>query len=452
MDTIAAIATAIGGAIGIIRISGNNAIDVVNKIFKPANKKAFKEMKPREMIYGNLYDRFENIIDSCMAVYFKGNRTYTGEDMAELHVHGSPAVLSETLSALFKNGARQAEAGEFTKRAFLNGKLSLMQAEAVSDLIYAQTIEAANNAACQISGKNSQYINELRQNLIGLCSHFLAVIDYPDEDIDPFLQDEMQKILYETQNKLYEFEKSYERGRILREGLPCAIVGKPNVGKSTLLNALAGFERAIVTDIEGTTRDTVEEVIKIGALMLRLQDTAGIRESGDIVEKIGIERARKAVDLASIILFVVDGSCDLNEQDYNIFKTLNKPENVIVVVNKSDKGICLRNIPDDFKNIVYISAKSYDGIENLKNKILDLTGINNFVFDGNVITNARQANAIEKAEKACKRALDAARSNFTADAILQDVESAIFSLGEITGQSVRDDIISDIFSRFCVGK
>lgn len=452
MDTIAAIATAIGGAIGIIRISGNNAIDVVNKIFKPANKKAFKEMKPREMIYGNLYDRFENIIDSCMAVYFKGNRTYTGEDMAELHVHGSPAVLSETLSALFKNGARQAEAGEFTKRAFLNGKLSLMQAEAVSDLIYAQTIEAANNAACQISGKNSQYINELRQNLIGLCSHFLAVIDYPDEDIDPFLQDEMQKILYETQNKLYEFEKSYERGRILREGLPCAIVGKPNVGKSTLLNALAGFERAIVTDIEGTTRDTVEEVIKIGALMLRLQDTAGIRESGDIVEKIGIERARKAVDLASIILFVVDGSCDLNEQDYNIFKTLNKPENVIVVVNKNDKGICLKNIPDDFKNIVYISAKSYDGIENLKNKILDLTGINNFVFDGNVITNARQANAIEKAEKACKRALDAARLNFTADAILQDVESAIFSLGEITGQSVRDDIISDIFSRFCVGK
>ena len=409
-------------------------------------------MPSRMLIYGNLYDRFGNMLDSCMAVHFDSDKTYTGEQMAELQLHGSPAVLSEALSALFEQGVRQADAGEFTRRAFLNGKMNLMQAEAVSDLIAAHTLESAHNAVGQISGTIANGMDELRQKLIGVSAHFLAVVDYPDEDIDPFLQSELKNTLTYAENKLHKLRISYEQGRILREGLPCAIVGRPNVGKSTLLNALVGFERAIVTDIAGTTRDTIEEVIRIGSLTLRLQDTAGIRESEDIVEQIGVERAKKAVDEAELVLAVVDGSTELTKQDINALDKAKAAKLAILVINKSDKGLAKQNVYEDFEHIVEISAKQGEGIDKLRDKILSVTGMNNVVFDGGVITNARQADALNRAEIACRQARNAAEFGMTPDAILQDVESAISALGELTGQSVRDDIIQDIFSRFCVGK
>lgn len=452
MDTIAAIATATGGAIGIIRVSGDKAVSAVNKIFKPIGKKQFSDIPSRMLAYGTLYDRLGNVLDSCMAVHFDGDKTYTGEPMAELQLHGSPAVLSEALSGLFEQGIRQAQAGEFTRRAFLNGKMNLMQAEAVSDLIAAHSLEAANNAAGQISGMVANGMDELRQKLIGVSAHFLAVVDYPDEDIDPFLENELCNTLIETENKLHELRASYERGRILREGLPCAIVGRPNVGKSTLLNALVGFERAIVTDIAGTTRDTIEEVIRIGSLTLRLQDTAGIRESQDIVEQIGVERAKKAVDEAALVLAVIDGSVQLSKQDIDALNSVRNSPLVILVVNKSDKGLTEQNITKGFEHVVKISAKQGEGIEQLRDMILSVTGMNNVVFDGGIITNARQADALNRAEIACSQARKAAQSGMTPDAILQDVEAAISALGELTGQSVREDIIQDIFSRFCVGK
>lgn len=452
MDTIAAIATATGGAIGIIRLSGDMAVNAVNNIFKPINKKQFSDMPSRMLVYGNLYDRFGNMLDSCMAVHFDSDKTYTGEQMAELQLHGSPAVLSEALSALFEQGVRQADAGEFTRRAFLNGKMNLMQAEAVSDLIAAHTLESAHNAVGQISGTIANGMDELRQKLIGVSAHFLAVVDYPDEDIDPFLQSELKNTLTYAENKLHKLRISYEQGRILREGLPCAIVGRPNVGKSTLLNALVGFERAIVTDIAGTTRDTIEEVIRIGSLTLRLQDTAGIRESEDIVEQIGVERAKKAVDEAELVLAVVDGSTELTKQDINALDKAKAAKLAILVINKSDKGLAKQNIYKGFEHVVEISAKQGEGIDKLRDKILSVTGMNNVVFDGGVITNARQADALNRAEIACRQARNAAEFGMTPDAILQDVESAISALGELTGQSVRDDIIQDIFSRFCVGK
>lgn len=450
-DTIAAIATAPGGAIGIIRISGEQAIHAVGQIFHPASGKAFSDSTPRMLIYGSLLSREGKVIDQCMAVQFPGEKTYTGEPMAELQMHGSPAVLGEALSALFAQGVRQAGAGEFTRRAFLNGKLGLMEAEAVADLIASRTMEAAENAAGQLTGAVGGRMAALRQELIGLSAHFLAVVDYPDEDIDPFLQQEAERILRETGKELSALYDSYERGRILREGLPCAIVGRPNVGKSTLLNALVGFDRAIVTDIAGTTRDTIEETVRIGPLCLRLQDTAGLRETADPVEQIGVQRAEQAAERAGLVLAVVDGSVPLTEEDMQALAHAKAAPRSVLVVNKCDKAE-IPTVPDGFSYTVQISAKQGKGLEELRAALLECAGLEGAAFDGGVITNARQADALRRAAECCGQALHAAQMGMTPDAVLMDVEGAIAALGELTGQSVREDIIADIFSRFCVGK
>lgn len=450
-DTIAAIATAPGGAIGIIRVSGQNAIQAVSQIFHPANGISFLNCPPRMLVYGTLSTRDGKILDQCMAVRFLGDKTYTGEDMAELQLHGSPAVLSETLSVLFALGVRQANAGEFTRRAFLNGKLGLMEAEAVADLIAAQTLEAAGNAAGQLSGTIGSHMAEIRQKLVALSAHFLAVVDYPDEEIQPFQMQQMIQTLSETAEKVRQLYDSYETGRILREGLPCAILGRPNVGKSTLLNALAGFDRAIVTEIPGTTRDMIEEVVRIGALCLRLQDTAGLRDTNDPVEKIGVERARLAAKNAGLVLAVIDGSQPLTDADLDVLKQASESPRAVVVVNKCDKPTEVK-IPEGFPYIVTISAKQRVGLDKLKTALLECAGLSGAVFDGGMITNARQAEALLRAADACKQAEEAAHIGFSPDAVLMDVETAIAALGELTGQNVREDIISDIFRRFCVGK
>ena len=450
-DTIAAIATAPGGAIGIIRISGEHAAECTGQVFRPASGRAFTECTPRMLVFGDLLARDGRVIDQCMAVRFAGEKTYTGEPMAELQLHGSPAVLGEALSALFAQGVRQAEAGEFTRRAFLNGKLGLMEAEAVADLIVSRTMEAAENAAGQLAGAAGRRMHMLRQELVGLSAHFLAVVDYPDEEIEPFVQRQAEQTLAQAAKELEALCASYERGRILREGLPCAIIGRPNAGKSTLLNALAGFDRAIVTEIAGTTRDTIEEVVRIGPLCLRLQDTAGLRETTDPVEKIGVQRAEQAAEAAGLVLAVLDGSAPLTEEDERVLACAKAAPRCVLAVNKSDKGT-LSHPPEGFPYVVPISAKQGDGLEPLRQALLDCAGLAGTAFDGGVITNARQADALERAALCCKQALEAIRRGMTPDAVLMDVEGAISALGELTGQNVREDIIQDIFSRFCVGK
>lgn len=450
-DTIAAIATAPGGAIGIIRVSGEQAAKCIGQVFRPASGKPFTGCAPRTLVYGSLLARDGRVIDQCMAVRFPGEKTYTGEPMAELQLHGSPAVLGEALSALFQAGARQADAGEFTRRAFLNGKLGLMEAEAVADLIAARTMEAAGNAAGQLTGAVGGRMAALRQGLVGLSAHFLAVVDYPDEDIDPFLLRQAERVLAETERELTALCDSYERGRILREGLPCAIVGRPNVGKSTLLNALVGFDRAIVTDIAGTTRDTIEETVRIGPLCLRLQDTAGLRETADPVEKIGVRRAEQAAETAGLVLAVIDGSVPLTDEDGQALARAKAAPKSVLVVNKCDKAGRLA-VPEGFRYTVRISAKHGEGLEQLRQVLLDCAGLEGTAFDGGVITNARQADALRRAAGCCGQAKRAAQAGFTPDAVLMDIEGAISALGELTGQNVREDIIQDIFSRFCVGK
>lgn len=450
-DTIAAIATAPGGAIGVIRVSGPQAVHAVGAVFQPAGNREFAACAPRTLVYGSLLARDGAVLDRCMAVQFPGDKTYTGEPMAELQLHGSPAVLSEALSALFVQGVRQAQAGEFTRRAFLNGKLGLMEAEAVAALIESATTEAAQNAAGQLGGAVGGKMDGLRQRLVGLSAHFLAVVDYPDEDIDPFLQSEAERTLEECAAALTALQDSYERGRILREGLPCAIIGRPNVGKSTLLNALVGFDRAIVTEVAGTTRDLIEEVIRIGPLCLRLQDTAGLRDTADPVEKIGVQRAAHAAQKAGLVLVVVDGSRPLTKEDAQAIAHAKAAPRAVLVVNQCDRT-AVPQIPAGFAHTVCISAKSGEGLDALRHALLACAGLEGACFDGGVITNARQAEALRRAADACTQALAAAKQGFTPDAVLMDVEGAIAALGELTGHQVREDIIADIFSRFCVGK
>ncbi len=451
MDTIAAIATAPGGAIGVIRISGKQADAAVEAIFRPASGKQFSVCPPRMLIYGTLFARDGRTIDQCMAVRFLGEKTYTGEPMAELQLHGSPAVLSEALSALFAQGLRQAEAGEFTRRAFLNGKMNLMEAEAVADLVAARTMEAAENAAGQLAGATGGQMHTLRQELVGLAAHFLAVVDYPDEEIEPFFVQQAQSLLERITGQLDVLYQSYERGRILREGLPCAIVGRPNVGKSTLLNGLVGYARAIVTEIAGTTRDTIEETVRIGPLCLRLQDTAGLRDTADPVEKIGVERAQRAAQTAGLVLAVIDGSVPLTDEDREALDWARQAPKALLVVNKCDKPM-QAEIPEGFGYVVHVSAKQGQGLDDLRQALLSCAGLEGTIFDGGVITNARQADALRRAAVCCTQAADAVAAGVTPDAVLLDVEGAIGALGELTGEDVREDIIQDIFHRFCVGK
>ena len=299
-DTIAAVAAS-GGPIGIIRVSGAQAIGAVSAVFSPKNGSPLAEAASQKLVYGTLSDKNGHLLDACYAVVFRAPHTYTGEDMAEIQCHGSTAVLTAALDALFAHGVRQAEAGEFTRRAFLNDKMGLSEAEAVHDLITARTVEAAQNAAAQMMGAVGSSVQQMRDKLLGMVAHFHAIVDFPDEDIDPILFDDAAALLHQTTSQLYRMAESYERGRILREGVPCVILGRPNAGKSTLLNTLLGRERAIVTDIPGTTRDLIEENVKVGQILLRVTDTAGLRDTTDPVEQAGIDRAMAEASASALI-------------------------------------------------------------------------------------------------------------------------------------------------------
>ena len=449
---IAAVSTGLSvSAIGIIRLTGDDCASVAGKVFTLNNQKPLSDAPDRKLVLGNLHDKDGRIIDSCCAIYSRGPHSYTGEDTVEFHCHGSPAVLAAGLEALYQAGARPAQRGEFTKRAFLNGKLDLTQAEAVIDLIEADTADAAANAAGQVGGVLQKKLAPVYKDLVDLCSHFHAVLDYPDEDIADFGLSAYETSLKADGKALEMLLKTYGQGQVLRQGVAAAIVGKPNVGKSSLLNALAGFDRAIVTDIPGTTRDTVEETVMVGGVKLRLIDTAGIHETGDTVEAIGVERSKQAIENAQLVLFVCDGSKPLTEEDEAIIDLCTEQENAVALINKADLGAVVEPSDLPFMNVVRISANNGEGLDQLAD-VVEVLFENDTPCDGSILTNARQYDACRRAYDAIGRSLKGLRSGLTPDMVLIDVEEAMEAMGEVTGATVREDITARIFERFCVGK
>ena len=454
-DTIAAIATGPArAAIGILRLSGPEAVSAASAVFRPQSGRPLAECRAHTLVYGTLLGADGAPIDQALATVSRAPRSYTGEDTAEIQCHGSPTVLAMGLEALFAAGARQAGPGEFTRRAFLNGRLDLTQAEAVIDLIDAETPAAARCAAGQLSGALGRRVAEIYDGLVDVMAHFHAVLDYPDEDIDPFGAETLGAALERAEGGLAALLESYGRGKFLTRGVPCAIVGRPNAGKSSLLNALVGFDRAIVTDIPGTTRDTIEERCALGGVLLRLIDTAGLREAGDAIERMGVERSRAALEGAELALLVVDGSAPLTAEDCAAMDEAERVPRVLCVVSKADlpQAVDVEALRARFPALCVVSAATGAGLEALAAAVAAQFPRGGAEERGELLTNARQAEAAGRALECVRAAGEALRAGVTADAVTADVEGALEALGELTGRTVRQDVTDRIFSRFCVGK
>lgn len=455
-DTIAAVATAYGeGGIGIIRISGEEALPILQEIFEfHGDTDTFTS---RRMTYGKIIDKEKNqIIDEVLAVYMKGPKTYTAEDVVEINCHGSMVSLRKTLALVLRKGARLAEPGEFTKRAFLNGRLDLSQAEAVIDMIRAKTDKSFDVAVSQLEGRLSLKVEEIRQKLLDLLVDITVNIDYPDEDIEEMTYEKLEESIVETQDMIEKLLATSSTGRMIREGIKIAIVGKPNVGKSSLMNGLLKETRAIVTDIPGTTRDTIEEVLSIRNIPVYLVDTAGIRETSDKVEKMGIEKSKEAFNQADFILFLLDGSRPLEEEDLQIMELL-KERKSLVLINKRDLGeaISIEEIAAKFpaSQVIEASLLKGQGITEIEDAVEDLVYGGEIVQkESMMVNNVRHIELLQQAVKSLTDALHMSERREALDFIEVDVKNAYERLGEIIGETVSDDIINEVFARFCLGK
>ncbi len=450
-DTIAAIATGSQiAAIGIIRLSGERAIPLAEALFRPFSGRELSACPDRKLIYGELRSRSGELLDLCLCTVSRGPKSYTGEDTAEFQCHGSPVVLRSALEELFALGARQAGPGEFTKRAFLNGRMDLSSAEAVADIIDAESVEAAKNAAGQLAGAIQRKLEGIYSALTDMSSHYHAVLDYPDEDIEDFRLEAYRDGLAGALAQLRQLLASFSRGKLMNAGIPAVIAGRPNAGKSSLLNALLGYDRAIVTEVPGTTRDTVEERLRMGGVTLRLTDTAGIHPTEDPVEKLGVERSLAAIGQAELVLAVIDGSQPLEAEDRQVLAAAEGAPQGLAVLSKSDLLPAFSSVETSLP-VLRVSSVTGEGLEELQRAVAALFPLP-AVPAGEILTNARQADAVRRAVEYMEAALEAVEQGQTPDIVLTETEGAMAALGELDGRTVREDVTERIFSRFCVGK
>ena len=452
-QTIAAIATANSAAgIGIVRISGPDAKVVADRVFRAVSKTSVSDMPGYRATFGRCYDS-DGDIDDAVCLVFNAPKSYTGEDVVEISVHGGVYILRRLLRAVLSNGARPAAAGEFTKRAFLNGKLSLTQAEAVMDLIASTGIQSQRAALAVADGRLSKMTDEISSRLISIAGHISAWVDYPEEDIEELGLGELKSDLIDIRDQINVLIKGFDTGRILREGVDTAIIGSPNVGKSSLMNVLSGYQKSIVTEIAGTTRDIIEDTVTLGDVTLRLSDTAGIRQSDDPVEAVGVKRAKDRLESAGLILAVFDGSRELSQTDLEIINVIkNRP--CIAVINKIDLDIkiCKEYIEENIKHIVYISAELGKGIDTLEAEIRAVLEINNLDEKALLLTTERQLSCALSSLSDINKAIEALEMGYTLDATEVMIEGAIESLLELSGKNATAAVVDEVFSHFCVGK
>lgn len=456
-DTIAAIGTPIGkGAIGIVRISGKGALQILSEMFRTKSGKKREEFESRKMYYGFVVDSSGEPIDEVLAVYMRAPKTFTGEDLVEIHSHGGIVVVRKILREVLKRGARLAEPGEFTMRAFIHGKIDLVQAEAINELINATSEVSAKVALKHLEGELSNRIKLLRDKLLEAKAYIEAAVDFPEEEVEIIESGEVKRRVQEVIEGIEKLLSTYRDGRLIKEGIKVAIVGKPNVGKSSLLNAILQEERAIVTEIPGTTRDVIEETVTLNGVPIRLIDTAGIRESSDVVERIGIERSIRSAEKADVVLFVVDGSSGFTQEDKRIAEILKGKGNVILVVNKKDLGLKLRCSEIKSWRCVEISAKRGEGIGELSREIVEMVLLDPETLlkgDDVLITSERHKELLEKAVESLRKVIGSIEAGFESPEFLSmDIDEALSALGEIVGQVTTEDMLDIIFSRFCIGK
>ena len=464
MSTIASISTAPGiGGIGIVRISGENTFKIIEKIFIPKTQSSIDEIKGYTLKYGNIIEN-GNIIDEVLVSYFKAPKSYTTENMCEINSHGGNIIVKKILELCLKNGADLAEPGEFTKRAFLNGRIDLAQAESVIDVINAKSDREVQSGIKQLEGYLSKEIKSIKKEILDVLVNAEVSIDYPEYDIPEVQEKEIREMIENVKSKLEKLEKSFnngkiikdDNGKIIKDGIKTAIIGKPNSGKSSLLNAILKEERAIVTDIAGTTRDTIEEFVNINGIPLKLVDTAGIRETSDEVEKIGVKKSIKQAEEADLIIAIFDASKELTQEDLEILKLIERKESIILL-NKVDLKTIITEKDERLKNssanILKISALNKIGIEDLYNKISEMFNLNKINFDNEIlITNIRHKNIISKALENIIKVEESLNNNMPIDIITIYIKEILENLSEITGEAVTEDVINEIFSKFCLGK
>lgn len=453
LSTVAAISTPLGtGGVGIIRISGKNATEIADRIFVSVNGNTLVNSKGYRAYFGRIFDG-EAAVDEVICLVFKAPHSYTGEDVVEINCHGGVVLMKKILRLVLQNGAQPAAPGEFTKRAFLNGKLDLSEAESVMTLISAQGEQGANAAFNQLEGKLSKKIEAINSSLLSLAAHIAAWVDYPDDEIEELGENELFNTVFNANKEITSLLNNFDSGMAVTNGIEAAIVGKPNVGKSTLMNLLTGYDRSIVTEIEGTTRDVVEETVNLNGCILRISDTAGMRETGDVVEKLGVERSRKKLERAAIVFAVFDLSKPLSEEDKELIEEC-RNKNVIPIINKTDLIPCLDidYIEKSLGSPLFISAKKGDGYSELCERVSEMTGTQNFDTTSAMLVNERQRICCEKAQSALNDALDALKIGLTPDAVGVCVDDAIAALLELTGQRASEAVVDEVFRQFCVGK